>query len=208
VGHLLWSRVAPLDRARATARTLLSSHSFSGYGIRTVASNQPVYNPLAYHNGTVWPHDNALIARGLAYYGLRHEVTRVFDGLHAALAYFKDRRLPELFCGISRRCGPVVRYPVACSPHAWASAAPLLLIQSILGLRADWVGVADGTASPQLRLLIKNPALPGEIRRLEIHGMRIGSSLVSIRFRRIASRCHVDRLDVTGAPLKIDIEMD
>jgi glycogen debranching enzyme len=208
IGHLLWSRVAPHDRARATAHTLLSSPSFSGYGIRTVASNQPVYNPLAYHNGTVWPHDNALIARGLAYYGMRQEVTRVFDGLYAAMEYFKDRRLPELFCGISRRCGPLVRYPVACSPHAWASAAPLLLVQSILGLRADWTGTPTEAGSTPPRLLIRNPALPGKVRRLEIHGMRIGSSLVSIRFRRIGSRCHVERLDVTGAPLKIDIEID
>jgi len=207
-GHILWSRAAPPDRARATARMLLASASFSGYGIRTLANDQPVYNPLAYHNGTVWPHDNALVARGLAYYGLRHEVARVFDGMYAAMSYFKDRRLPELFCGISKRCGPVVRYPVACSPQAWASAAPLLLVQSMLGLRADSVGGGRHGSALASRLLIKNPALPRKVRRLELHGMRIGASLVSIRFRRIGSRCHVDRLDVTGAPMKIDIEMD
>lgn len=199
IGHLLWSRVAPQDRATATAHTLLASSSFSGYGIRTLASDQPVYNPLSYHNGTVWPHDNALIVAGLASYGLHHEAMKAFDGLAAAMAYFRDRRLPELFCGIGKRSGAVVRYPVACSPQAWASAAPLLLVQSILGIEAD---------APHRRLVIKNPRLPRTVRKLEIQGMRIGSALVSISFRRSASRCHVDKLDVTGGPLKTDILID
>ncbi len=199
IGHLLWSRVAPQDRATATAHTLLASSSFSGYGIRTLASDQPVYNPLSYHNGTVWPHDNALIVAGLASYGLHHEAMKAFDGLAAAMAYFRDHRLPELFCGIGKRSGAVVRYPVACSPQAWASAAPLLLVQSILGIEAD---------APHRRLVVRNPQLPRTVRKLEIHGMRIGSALVSISFRRSASRCHVDKLDVTGGPLKTDILID
>jgi glycogen debranching enzyme len=199
IGHLLWSRVAPPDRATATAHTLLASSSFSGYGIRTLASDQPVYNPLSYHNGTVWPHDNALIVAGLANYGLHHEAMKAFDGLAAAMAYFRDHRLPELFCGIGKRTGAVVRYPVACSPQAWASAAPLLLVQSILGIEAD---------APHRRLVVKNPRLPRTVRKLEIHGMRIGSALVSISFRRAGARCHVDKLDVTGGPLKTDIQID
>ncbi len=199
IGHLLWSRVAPPDRATATAHTLLASSSFSGYGIRTLASDQPVYNPLSYHNGTVWPHDNALIVAGLASYGLHHEAMKTFDGLYAAMAYFRDRRLPELFCGIGKRSGAVVRYPVACSPQAWASAAPLLLVQSILGIEAD---------APHRRLVIKNPRLPRSVRKFEIRGMRIGGSLVSISFRRVGGRCHVDKLDVTGGPLKTDIQID
>jgi glycogen debranching enzyme len=199
IGHLLWSRVAPPDRATATAHTLLASSSFSGYGIRTLASDQPVYNPLSYHNGTVWPHDNALIVAGLASYGLHHEAMKAFDGLAAAMAYFRDHRLPELFCGIGKRSGAVVRYPVACSPQAWASAAPLLLVQSILGIEAD---------APHRRLVVKNPRLPRAVRKLEIHGMRIGSALVSISFRRAGARCHVDKLDVAGGPLKTDIQID
>jgi glycogen debranching enzyme len=199
IGHLLWSRVAPPDRATATAHTLLASSSFSGYGIRTLASDQPVYNPLSYHNGTVWPHDNALIVAGLASYGLYHEAMKAFDGLAAAMAYFRDHRLPELFCGIGKRSGAVVRYPVACSPQAWASAAPLLLVQSILGIEAD---------APHRRLVVKNPRLPRDVRKLELHGMRIGSALVSISFRRAGARCHVDKLDVTGGPLKTDIQID
>jgi glycogen debranching enzyme len=199
IGHLLWSRVAPQDRATATAHTLLASSSFSGFGIRTLASDQAVYNPLSYHNGTVWPHDNALIVAGLVSYGLHHEAMKAFDGLAASMAYFRDHRLPELFCGIGKRSGAVVRYPVACSPQAWASAAPLLLVQSILGIEAD---------APRRRLIVKNPHLPPSVRKLEIHGMRVGSAVVSISFRRSAKRCHVDKLDVTGGPLKTDIQID
>jgi len=199
LGHLLWSGVATPDRATATARTLLASSSFSGFGIRTLASDQPVYNPLSYHNGTVWPHDNALIVRGLTRYGLRHEAVKAFDGLYAAMGYCRDRRLPELFCGIGKRSGPLVRYPVACSPQAWASAAPFLLLQSILGIHGD---------APRGCLVVKNPSLPKNVRKLELHGMRVGGALVSVRFRRVGSRCHVDRLDVTGGALKTEIEID
>src|ERR1035438_192545 len=198
-GHLLWSGVVPPDRATATAGTLLASSSFSGFGIRTLAADQPVYNPLSYHNGTVWPHDNALIVKGLAAYGLHHEVLKAFDGLYAAMSYCKDRRLPELFCGIGKRSGALVRYPVACSPQEWASAAPFLLVQSILGLEAD---------APRGRLVVKNPRLPASVRKLELKGMRIGSALVDIGFRRVGKRCHVDKLDVTGGPLKTEIEID
>lgn len=199
VGHLLWSGVVSPDRAIATARTLVASSSFSGFGIRTLASEQPVYNPLSYHNGTVWPHDNAIIVRGFVRYGLYDEALKVFDGLHAAMTYCRDHRLPELFCGIGKRSGPLVRYPVACSPQAWASAAPFLLLQSILGLRPD---------APRGRLVIKNPRLPGTLRKLELQGLRIGSSLVDIGFKRGGRRCHVDKLNVTGGPLKTSIEID
>ncbi len=199
IGHLLWSGVAPSDRATATARTLMASSSFGGFGIRTLASDQPVYNPLSYHNGTVWPHDNALIVRGFARYGLRYEMMKAFDGLYAAMGFCRDRRLPELYCGIGKRSGPLVRYPVACSPQAWASAAPLSLLQSILGIRAD---------APRGRLIVRNPDLPKPVRHLELHGMRIGSSIVSMRFRRVGSRCHVDKLDVAGGALKTEIEID
>src|SRR5258708_159508 len=111
LGHLLWSGVATPDRATATARTLLASSSFSGFGIRTLASDQPVYNPLSYHNGTVWPHDNALIVRGLTRYGLRHEALKAFDGLYAAMRYCRDRRLPQLFFGTAKRSRARARRP-------------------------------------------------------------------------------------------------
>ena len=175
IGHLLWSRVAPQDRATATANTLLASSSFSGYGIRTLASDQPVYNPLSYHNGTVWPHDNALIVAGLASYGLHHEAMKAFDGLAAAMAYFRDRRLPELFCGIGKRGGAVVRYPVACSPQAWAAGALPYSLWQILGLRARTL---------ERKLIVARPRLPDPVQWLEIHGLTLGDASVDLRFER------------------------
>ena len=199
LGHLLWSRVPSADRAAGIAKLLLSPPSFSGFGIRTLAADQRVYNPLSYHNGTVWPHDNALIARGFANYGLADEAAKVFDATYAAMGAFRDYRLPELFCGIDRASGPLVRYPVACSPQAWSSAAIFLLIQSLLGLHAD---------APSATLTVRNPRLPRAIRSLELRSLRIGGALVTLRVRRVGKRCHVDRLDVTGGPLKTQIEID
>jgi glycogen debranching enzyme len=199
LGHLLWSRAVPAKRAPALAELLLSPESFSGFGIRTLAERQPVYNPLSYHNGTVWPHDNAIIARGLGHYDLKNEALRVFEGLHAAMAFFRDHRLPELFCGIPRADGPLVRYPVACSPQAWAAATPFLLLQTILGIEPDGPG---GT------LLIRNPHLPPFLRRVELKRMRVGRSHVSMRFRRVAGRCHVESLEIEGPPIRTLIEID
>jgi glycogen debranching enzyme len=199
VGHLLWSRVPTEEQAALTAQGLLGPAMFSGYGVRTLAAGQPVYNPLSYHNGTVWPHDNAILARGLSNYGLVRGALQVFDGLHAALGYFGDDRVPELYCGIPRRAGPLVRYPVACSPQAWSAASPFLCLKAILGLDLD---------APRGRLAIKRPHLPKSMRTLDIKGLRVGAARVSIRFRRVGERCHVDRLDVTGAPLRTEIELD
>jgi glycogen debranching enzyme len=199
LGHLLWSRVPDRDRAAGIARLLLAPPSFSGFGVRTLACDQAVYNPLSYHNGTVWPHDNALVARGFSNYDLADEAERVFEGLHASMACFVDRRLPELFCGMARTSGPLVRYPVACSPQSWAAAAPFLSLQALLGIHAD---------APHGRLLIRNPRLPRGVRRVELRAMRIGDALVSLRFRRVGGRCQVDRLEARGAPIKTEIAID
>jgi glycogen debranching enzyme len=199
VGHLLWSRVPTAARAAATARLLLAPRCFSGFGVRTLAADQAAYNPLSYHNGTVWPHDNALIARGLSSYDLSLECAAIFDGLYAAMGFFPDGRLPELFCGIARGAGPLVRYPVACSPQAWSSASAFLLLQAILGIHVD---------APAAKLAIRNPRLPPETGSLELRSLRIGRSTVSIRFRRVGARCQIDRLDVAGAPLRTEIAID
>ncbi len=199
LGHLLWSRV-PEDgpRARATRELLLRPESFSGYGIRTLAADQRAFNPLSYHNGTVWPHDNALIARGLSFYGYRKEAAQVLAGLVAALDGFRDRRWPELFCGMDRESGLLVRYPVACSPQAWAAAAPYLLVQSMLGIAVD---------APAGRLRVVGPVMPPSVRELTIERLRVGSARVSLRFRREDQRCHVDLVDVVGGPVKTEIEL-
>lgn len=199
LGHLLWSRVASDERARSTGELLLAPESFSGFGIRTLATGQAVYNPLSYHNGTVWPHDNALIAQGFANYGMTQHAARVFEGLMHAMTFFRDRRLPELFCGMPASSGSLVRYPVACSPQAWASAAPFLLLQASLGLSLD---------APNQRLSIHNACLPASLEWVELTGLRIGSTRVSIRLRRGGDRVHVERLDVDGPPIRTEVEID
>jgi glycogen debranching enzyme len=199
VGHLLWSRVPRPERAMATAELLFDPRSFSGYGIRTLATGQPVYNPLSYHNGTVWPHDNALIAKGMANYRLTSHATRIFEGLVAAMASLRDHRLPELFCGHRLEGGEVVQYPVACRPQAWAAAAPFLLTQAVLGIHAD---------GPGGRLAIRNPSMPPSMKRISLEGLRVGASRVDVRFRQVGKQVHVERLDVRGPPIRTDIELD
>jgi glycogen debranching enzyme len=198
VGHLLWSRVPPAARGRSTADLLMGPDSLSTFGIRTLAAGQPVFNPLSYHNGTIWPHDNALIAKGFANYGLSDHACRLFEVCMRAMGHLRDRRVPELFCGMSQD-GALVRYPVACSPQAWAGAAPFLLLQAVLGIHVN---------GPRQQLLVQNPQLPEPLTRVEIDGLRVGRSRVSLRVRRVGSRCHVDRLDVAGAPLRTLVEIE
>lgn len=199
LGHLLWSRVPSDERARQTAELLLKPESFSGFGIRTLAEGQAAYNPLSYHNGTVWPHDNAIIAKGLANYRYTGHATAVFEGMIAAMHHFRDFRLPELFCGLPREEGSLVRYPVACSPQAWAAAAPFLFLQSIVGVHANAL---------ERRLSIRNACLPPSLEWVEFSHLRIGQSRVHIRFRRSENRVHVDALEITGAHLRTEIEHD
>ena len=199
LGHLLWSRVPTPERARMVADLLLSPESLSAFGVRTLAANQQVYNPLSYHNGTVWPHDNAILAKGMANYDLMDHASRVFETMAHAMSSIRDRRLPELFCGMSRAEGNLVRYPVACSPQAWAAAAPFLLLQAVLGIHVD---------GPGRRLWIRNPHMPPSISRVDVEGLRVGGSRVSLRIRRVGKNCQVDRLDVTGAPLRTEIVIE
>ena len=137
-GQLLFSGMVREDRARLVAADLMRPHFFTGWGIRTVARGEARYNPMSYHDGSIWPHDNALIALGLARYGLKHSVEQLFKGLFDAATYMDLRRLPELFCGFRREKGrgPTL-YPVACAPQAWASATPFTLLEAALGLEFD-----------------------------------------------------------------------
>ena len=137
-GHALLTGIARPSRAGRVVEGLMTPSSFSGWGIRTVASTEARYNPMSYHNGSVWPHDNALIAQGMARYGFRAEAAAIFKGLFEASTYIDLKRLPELFCGFPRvrSHGPTF-YPVACSPQAWAAAATLSLLRSCLGLGFD-----------------------------------------------------------------------
>src|SRR5213075_1138820 len=134
-GHCLFAGIASQEHARRVATTLTEETSFSGWGIRTVASSEARYNPMSYHNGSVWPHDNALIAAGFGRYGFKESAAMVLAGLLDASLFFDLHRLPELFCGFPRRAGesPTL-YPVACAPQAWAAGAVFLLLEACLGL--------------------------------------------------------------------------
>ena len=159
IGHLLWSGIVLDERVETVVGQLASERMFSGWGIRTLADGQPVYNPIEYHNGTVWPHDTALIAAGLARYGRRQDANRLAVALMDAAKHF-SYRLPEAFAGYDRSLTQVpVEYPTACSPQAWAAGAPLLLIRVMLGLEPAAGGLAV------------RPYLPAEVNRLIVHGL-------------------------------------
>ncbi|WP_437916501.1 hypothetical protein WME73_18145 [Sorangium sp. So ce302] len=137
-GHALWAGIAEPARARTTAERLLSESMYSGWGIRTLAADEQGYNPISYHRGTVWPHDNALIVSGLRRYGFDREARCVFGGIVRAAMVFRMYRLPELFCGFARdEYGGPVRYPVACHPQAWAAGAVPSMLASLLLLKPN-----------------------------------------------------------------------
>lgn len=159
IGHLLWSGIVPPERVESLAAHLCGERMFSGWGVRTLAEEQMAYNPVEYHNGTVWPHDTAIAAAGLARYGRRVEANRLAIALLEAGRHL-DHRLPEAFAGYPRAATLVpVLYPTACSPQAWAAGAPLLLLRVLLGMEP---------AGDQLRV---DPRLPGRIGRLALRGV-------------------------------------
>ena len=175
-GHLMYAGLARPDRARRLADTLLNADSFSGWGIRTVSSGTPRYNPMSYHNGSIWPHDNALIASGLSRYGFKGEASVVFGALYDASLQFDLHRLPELFCGFRRRPGEQpTQYPVSCSPQTWASAAVLLLVESMLGLTVR---------AAEREVLLANPALPDFLPDMSISGLQVGDASVDLVLTR------------------------
>src|SRR5690625_525250 len=198
-GHLLWSGVPSPEQARRMASVLLNAEMFSGWGIRTLARHQAVYNPLSYHNGTIWPHDTALITLGLARYGLRREAATVFNALLDAALHFRYHRLPELFCGIWREeTDAPVAYPVSCSPQAWAAGAFFQMLQGLLGIEPDAQG-------GMVRLV--QPYLPKRFRYLDLHRMTIGSGRVSLQFNRHGKRTMANVIDLSGGPLHVRIDI-
>jgi glycogen debranching enzyme len=189
-GQLLFSGIARADRARAVAADLMRPHFFSGWGIRTVAHGEARYNPMSYHNGSIWPHDNALIALGFARYGLKHSVAHLFKALFDAATYMDLRRLPELFCGFRRekRRGPTL-YPVACAPQAWASATPFTLLEAALGLEFD-------AARGEIRL--RNPHLPAFLNEVVLRDLKLGPSSVDLRVSRHGDEVALEVLRTRG----------
>jgi glycogen debranching enzyme len=171
-GHALWTGIAEPAHARRVAETLTGDAGFSGWGVRTVASTARRYNPMSYHNGSVWPHDNAIVAAGLARYGFVELGMRVFEGMLAASASVDQRRLPELFCGFARRPGegPTL-YPVACAPQAWASAAVFMLLGATLGISIDG---ARG------EIAFQHPMLPQGLGDIRIFALEVGRGCVDL----------------------------
>lgn len=173
-GHCLWSGIVDDSKAPRLVRRLLAPDMLSGWGIRTLSSRNPAFDPIGYHTGTVWPHDNGIVAHGLRTYGFIAECHRVIDELALAGAHFQTARYPELFCGYSRGDVPVpVEYPVACRPQAWATGAPLLMVRSYAGMSAD---------APAKTLSIVRPSLPAWLERAEIVGLRVGAARLDLLF--------------------------
>jgi glycogen debranching enzyme len=193
-GHCLFTRIARADHAERVASQLLGPDLFSGWGVRTIASTEARYNPISYHNGSVWPHDNALIASGLSKYGYKEMAARIMTGMLDASVFVDLQRLPELFCGLHRRTGegPTL-YPVACSPQSWAAASVFLLLEACLGVTMD---------APGKRITLSNPQLPASIPELWIKGLNLGSSGVNLFIKR-----REEAVEITVLEKPADVEV-
>lgn len=175
-GQALWTGIVDRDKAARTVQRLMAPDMFSGWGIRTLSAHERRYNPIGYHLGTIWPHDNAIIAAGFRRYGFDQEALRIFDGIVSAATYFEHERLPELFAGFERDdYGVPVRYPVADHPQAWAAGAVPYLMTTLLGLVPE---------AFERRLRIVRPLLPGFVNYCELRGLRVGSARVDLAFER------------------------
>ncbi|HEY7756417.1 MAG TPA: amylo-alpha-1,6-glucosidase [Actinomycetota bacterium] len=175
-GHGLYCGIVDEDKAVPLAKRLLAPDMFSGWGIRTMSKAASAYNPMSYHNGSVWPHDNALIAAGLKRYGFARSTNRVATALFDAAVQADYLRLPELFCGFTRRTpNRPVSYPIACSPQAWAAGSPYLMLQAILGISAR---------AHENLLTVNLPHLPTWLNTVEVRNLAVGDSRISVVFRR------------------------
>lgn len=178
-GHLLFCKVSDEARARAVSERLLSPRFASGWGIRTLAEGEARYNPMSYHNGSVWPHDTALCAAGIGNYGDRAQVGRIASDLFEAANHF-SMRLPELFCGFCRAPGQgPTPYPVACLPQAWSSGCVFMLLQSLLGIRVDGV---------LRKVHIERPFLPSGVDSLHVRDLQVADTAIDLEFHRIDDR--------------------
>lgn len=194
-GHLLWSGIVPKERAAKVVLRLMAEDMFSGWGIRTLSSKNPAYNSLSYQNGSVWPHDNAIIASGFKRYGFIEEAQWIAKGVFDAAAYFDSYRLPELFAGIRRE---PYSFPVehlgANIPLAWAAGSVFMLLTMLLGMKPD---AAEGT----LRV---NPTLPDWLSEIVIKGMKIGQSRLSIRCWREGTQMRHELFAMEGRSFRVE----
>ena len=183
-GHALWAGIAAPDHAARMARRLLEPDLFSGWGLRTLGTAEARYNPMSYHNGSIWPHDNALVCEGLARYGHADAALQLLAASFEGSLDFDGSRLPELFCGFPRRAGEgPTRYPVSCSPQAWAAAAVFGMLAGCLGLEFD---------AAQRSVRMRSPRLPPFVDWLRIVGLQIGDAQVDLLLQRYRDSVGVD----------------
>lgn len=196
-GHVLFAGAATPERARLFADRFERGGLLTDWGVRTVAPGEVRFNPMGYHTGSIWPHDSAMVAAGLAKYGRKDLALQIFEALFEAARHFAGSRLPELYCGFSHDINPrVVAYPSACSPQVWAAGAPFMCLQAVLGIEID---------APKSRVSIANPQLPRKVERLDIESLPVGESLVDLRFVRDAEGG--THLEVRRAPDHVDFSL-
>jgi len=196
-GHALWAGIADPEKAKHVVARLMAPDMFSGWGIRTVSEREYPYNPVGYHLGTVWPHDNALIAAGMKRYGFDAEAELLFEGMFEAASQFDEYQVPELFAGYSMDFAPFpVRFPVACHPQAWGAGTLPYMLWTMLGLQPE---------AFECRLRLVRPRLPRLFHALEIENLRVGDAHVDLRFEREGDRTNVKVLSLKG---KLDVVVD
>jgi glycogen debranching enzyme len=189
-GHVLYCGAAKPAKAVRVGRDLMSQVLFSGWGVRTVATDASLYNPMSYHNGTIWPHDCSIVAAGLARYGMSEAAARIFTGLFDAACRFPHFRLPELFCGFPRHAGEgPVAYPSACTPQAWASGAVFLLLQASLGIDID---------ARQGVIAVRDPHLPEWLKRVTVKDLPVGEGRATLHVRCEKQGVEVGLSEVEG----------
>jgi len=174
-GHLLYTGILKPERVEPLIKTLIDPTSFSGWGIRTVATTEKRYNPVSYHNGSVWPHDTAIIGMGMAKYGYKEEVEKLFEGMLNASVSVEHQRMPEVFCGFVANEDPPAVYPVACSPQAWASATVYGLVKALLGIEIN---------AARNCVQIFQPTLPEKLGELYLNRIQLGSGELSLAIKR------------------------
>jgi glycogen debranching enzyme len=196
-GQVLWTGIAAPDRAQKTADRLMQDDMFSGWGIRTLSSNEQRFNPIGYHDGTVWPHDNAIAVAGLRRHGCTDHVARILAGMIDAGTHFEQGRLPEVFAGFSRQEFSIpVHYPVACHPQAWAAGAVPFMLESALGLQPDAFNRS---------LHISHPVLPESVSKLTLERLRVGDASVDLMFERNAGGDITVRHDGKAGQLDVTV---
>ena len=195
-GHVLWTGIASHERADAVTASLLGDAMFSGWGVRTLAAGQIRYNPMSYHNGSIWPHDNAIAALGMARYGEADGAARIVEGLFDASRNFDLARMPELFCGFSRRRGEgPTHYPVACAPQAWAAGAVFMLLEACLGLEIDALASS---------VRFSNARLPDFLDHVQLENVAVGDARIDVRLEREHGGVAVEVLGRRGSVSVVD----